>query len=168
MAPVKVVASAECTRCQEDLGWFVYEHEGALEINTTNLKNVPDSLSELIISMISRQLRKLLGPGGKRVQCCSCGSFGASVSKITISNLSVPPVLLLGFLVKGHGSQTVKCKVEENLNFGTAEFGLTAAVLSKPMHFVAVSKLKDNFFNLDNLDDIYNENMQQQIPTSKT
>ena len=31
-------------------------------------------------------------------------------------------------------------------------FSLTAAVISKPGHFLAVTKLKEKFYNLDNLD----------------
>ena len=152
VSAVKVVARAECTRCHEDMGWFKYQLENALEISTTNLKSVPDNLTDLVLAMIERQMRKLLGPGGKRVKCSFCEYLGATVSEISLSNLAIPSVLILRFLVKAHGSQTVKCKLEEKVQFGPSEFGLTAAVLCKPMHFVAVSKLKDGFYNLDNLD----------------
>ena len=106
VTPIKIVTRTECFNCKEDMGWFEYEFEGALEVNTTNLETVPDSLSDLILVMISRQMKKLLGPGGKRVQCKKCGSFGEFVPDIRLSNLSLPPVLFLGFLVKKNCSQS--------------------------------------------------------------
>ena len=153
ITPVKVVFKAECLECQEDMGWYKYEFENVLEINTTNLKSVPNSLSDLVLAMIQRQMRKLLGPGGKRAQCQRCSSWGASVSEITTSNLAMPPVLFLGFQVKLRGLQTVKCKLEEILDFNFCEYKLAAAVVSKPMHFVAITRIRNKYYNLDNLDD---------------
>ena len=153
IAPIQVVVSAECFECQNDMGWFVYQCESSLEINTTNLKIVPKCLADLYLAMISRQMRKLLGPGGKRVQCISCGNWGAAVPDITISNLSLPPVVTLGFLVKQNGSQTVSCTMEDTFMLGTNDYKLTGVILSQPMHFVAVTRIQDKFYNLDNLDD---------------
>ena len=111
VAPIKVVVRAKCLECSTDMGWFGYEFEGSLEINTTNLKTKPKSLSDLYLAMISRQMRKLLGPGGKRVQCGFCETWGADVSDVTLANLQLPPVLVLGFLVKKNNTQTVQCKI---------------------------------------------------------
>ena len=153
IAPVKVVVRARCLECENDMGWFKYEFEGSVEINTTNLKAVPNSLADLYLVMIARQMKKLLGPGGKRVQCDLCDTRGAALSEISIANLSLPSVFILRFLVKQNCTQTVSCKVEETIKLGSCEYNLTAAVLSKPMHFVAVTKIQGEFYNLDNLDD---------------
>ena len=153
IAPVEVVVRAKCFQCQTDMGWFAYQFENSLEINTTNMKIVPDCLAELYLAMISRQMRKLLGPGGKRVKCISCGNWGAAVPDITLSNLHLPPVLMFGFLVRRNGPQTVKCKMEDSFMLGTIDYNLTGVVLSQPMHFVAVTRIEDKFYNLDNLDD---------------
>ena len=153
IAPVEVVVRAKCFQCQTDMGWFAYQLENSLEINTTNMKIVPDCLAELYLAMISRQMRKLLGPGGKRVKCISCGNWGAAVPDITLSNLHLPPVLMFGFLVRRNGPQTVKCKMEDSFMLGTIDYNLTGVVLSQPMHFVAVTRIEDKFYNLDNLDD---------------
>ena len=82
--PIKVVVQGSCLNCHIDLGWYKYQFENAVEINTTNLKVVPSSLSDLFLAIISRQMNKLLGPGGRRVQCTSCGSWGAKVRLIIL------------------------------------------------------------------------------------
>ena len=91
IVPVRVVVKGSCLNCQEDMGWYNHSFENALEVNTTNLKFVPSSLAELFVSMIQRQMKKLLGPGGKRVQCHACGSWGCEVSELSTDNIALPP-----------------------------------------------------------------------------
>ena len=95
--PVKIVVKGSCLNCQEDMGWYKYQFENAVEINTTNLKVVPSSMADLFMSMIHRQMKKLLGPGGKRVQCTSCGSWGAEIAEISTDNIAMPPILFFWF-----------------------------------------------------------------------
>ena len=131
---------------------YHYTYEGPLVISTTNLIEVPTHLAEISLMMIARQLKQLLGAGAERVRCASCGSWGAETPAITASNLFLPSVLVCGFLVMARGSQSVQCKLEEKIVMGSQNFDLTAAVVSQPMHFLAISKLQGLFYNLDNLD----------------
>ena len=72
---------------------------------------------------------------------------------ITFSNLFIPSVLILAFLlINNRGSQNVSCRVEETLKLGDTKFSLTAAVIAKTMHFIAVTKIRNRFYNWDNLE----------------
>ena len=99
-APVKVVFSVHCLSCEGDMGWFQWTFEGPLILSTENLKKVPENLSELCLVMISRHLKQLLSPGAERIRCTDCGSWGGRTPSISTSNLLLPSVIMLGFLVK--------------------------------------------------------------------
>ena len=151
--PLEVVFSLQCFKCEQHLGWFHYQYETPLFIDTANLKKkVPEALSDLCLIMISKQIKQLISRGGRRVSCALCGSMGGKLDNISTANLRLPPVLILGFGIKQRGGQTVECKVEEEMYFDVEKFSLTAAVISKPMHFLAVTKLEKQFYNMDNLD----------------
>ena len=149
--PVQVVFSGDCHQCASNMGWFKYTYEGPLIITTSNMKVAPLSLADVCLTMVSKRVKQLIGPGAQRVQCQQCGAWGGAAPKISISNLSMPSVLVLGFLVKARGSQDVKCSVEEAMTLGS-NYSLVAAAVVKPSHFVAVTKIQGKFYNQDNLD----------------
>ena len=151
-APIEVVFSGECLHCHQELGWFRYKFEQALGISTCNLKNIPESLAELCLAMIAKQIKRLIGPGAKRIQCFACSSWGIKSENLTFGNLFLPSVVILGFGIQPRGVQTTSCKVEEEVFLGDETYELTAAVITKPSHFIGVTKLQEKFYNMDNLD----------------
>ena len=48
---------------------------------------------------------------------------------------------------------TEKFTLFPQIDFDNIAYNLTAAMLSRPMHFTAVQKIGEKFYNLDNLDD---------------
>ena len=100
---------------------------------------VPESFAELYLALMTRQLNRLLSPGSKRIQCCSCLGWGVSIDKLTSANLSLPPVLVMGFLVVEQGYRPVNCTIDESFQLGSSEFKLSGASVCVPGHFFAVT-----------------------------
>ena len=69
-----------------------------------------------------------------------------------MENIKLPSVIIFGFLAGERCQQSVDCLVSEELKFDEMCFSLAGAVVAKPNHFLAVTKLGDKFYNMDNLD----------------
>lgn len=94
----------------------------------------------------------IIGAETRRLKCHLCGSSGGQPESITMENIKLPSVVIFGFLAGFRCQQSINCLVKETLRSDEINLRLVGAVVAKPNHFLAVTKLGDKFYNMDNLD----------------
>ena len=108
-------------------------------------------MNELLPLLVARYLKATIGPQSA-IKCYYCGHSGVNIPNANNIKIGWPPVLFLWLNVLMNDKQNVKCGVNEvlELESGSKVYHLTSSIVHQPNHFLAVSRIKDNFYNLDN------------------